>query len=205
MYPTGDLYSKTVAWMKILLPLAALALLSTLFLISSSVDPTKGQADTEINLEQRANEQGASNPSFSGVTSGGDEVSFHASLARPDPNDPNRLIAEDVSARLKLAQGTVVDVTARNADLDQRKQTSSLDGSVMVVTTNGYRVTTDRLEARFDRLHAESPGSVAGEGPPGEITAGRMLLTSDTESGNAELVFTDGVKLIYRPGNPRND
>ena len=61
---------------------------------------------------------------------------------------------------------------------------------------------TDRLNARYDTLYASSPGPVRGWGPPGQITAGKMLLTADTESGDAEVIFTDQVKLIYTPAKP---
>lgn len=198
-----DLYSQVVAWMKIILPLAALGLLSTLFLISRTVDPTQ-QPTVQVDLEQRAHEQGASKPSFAGVTSGGDEVTFKAARARPDLKDPDRLIADDVSAELRLLEGTVIEITAQHADMHQKKFTAALSGSVLLTTTNGYTIETDRLTARFDQLYAESPGPVTGTGPPGNITAGRMVLTGDEGTGDAEMLFTKGVKLIYIPNNPED-
>lgn len=198
-----DLYSQVVAWMKIILPLAALGLLSTLFLISRTVDPTQ-QPTVQVDLEQRAHEQGASKPSFAGVTSGGDEVTFKAARARPDLKDPDRLIADDVSAELRLLEGTVIEITAQHADMHQKKFTAALSGSVLLTTTNGYTIETDRLTARFDELYAESPGPVTGTGPPGNITAGRMVLTGDEGTGDAEMLFTKGVKLIYIPNNPED-
>ena len=190
--------------MKILLPLAALGLLSTLFLISRTVDPTQ-QPTTEIDLEQRAHEQGATKPSIAGVTSGGDQVTFNATRARPDLDDPEHLIADDVVAQMRLFRGAVIDITSDRADMHQRKLTASLEGNVNVITSNGYDINTQRLNTRFDRLHAETPGPVEGSGPPGEISAGRMLLTSDEETGVAELLFTDGVKLIYKPKENQDD
>ena len=199
---TGDFYSQLVAWMKIILPLAALGLLSTLFLISRTIDPTQQQPRVEVDLEQRAHEQGATNPAFAGVTSGGDEVSFLANRARPDPSDAERLIADDVTSQLRLLGGTVIDITADYADMHQRRYTASMEGQVNVVTTNGYTLTTDRLNTRFDILYAATPGPVQGSGPPGEITAGRMVLSTNEDTGDAEMVFTDGVNLIYQPNNP---
>ena len=49
-----NLHSRVVAWMKIILPRAALGLLSTLFLISRTVDPTQQPPISQIDLEQRA-------------------------------------------------------------------------------------------------------------------------------------------------------
>ena len=199
-----DLYSQVIAWMKIILPLAALGLLSTLFLISRTVDPTQQPPISQIDLEQRAHEQGATNPSFAGVTSGGDEVMLEALRARPDLSDPEHLIADEVKAEIRLQDGTIVDITSDHADMHQSDFTASLDGNVTVETTTGYLIRTDRLNTRFDVLHAETPGAVEASGPPGDITAGKMLLTSNEESGDAELVFTDGVKLVYTPQKPED-
>ena len=81
--------------------------------------------------------------------------------------------------------------------------TASLEGRVKITTSTGYVVATDRLDTRLDEIHAESPGPVSAEGSIGAITAGRMLLQNNSESNAPELIFTDGVKLIYHPGNAK--
>lgn len=199
-----NFYSWLVASMKIILPLVALGLLSTLFLISRTVDPTRSAPVARIDLEQRAHDLGATNPSFAGVTDRGDEVTFRAGRAKPDPNDPERLLADTVSAEMRLASGTVVGITADRADMHQREYTAILDGSVSVQSSMGYRLHTETLRARTDRLHARTDGPVTGTGPPGTLTAGRMLLTFDDEAGAAQLIFTDGVKLVYSPKTSRD-
>lgn len=194
-----NFHSRIVAWMKIILPLAALGLLSTLFLISRNFDPTKTIPIAQIDLEQRAHDQGATNAAFAGVTSGGDEVTFAAETARPAREDARLIKADNVTAEFRLVSGTVIDVTADRADMHQGNYTAALDGDVIISTTTGYRIRTERLDARLDDLYAESPGPVRGDGPPGDLEAGRMVLTSDAETGNTHLVFTDGVKLVYTP------
>lgn len=194
-----NLYSRVVAWMKIILPLAALGILSTLFLISRTIDPTDSIPVAQIDLEQRAQELGATNPSFAGVTDKGDQVTFQSIRARPDPEDPEHMLATDVTAQLNLTSGTVIDITSDNADMHQRKLTATLEGNVHIETTTGYVVTTDTLWTRLDELYAETPGQVDGNGPPGDLTAGKMLLSTNPENGQAELLFTQGVKVIYTP------
>ncbi|MEQ8256209.1 MAG: LPS export ABC transporter periplasmic protein LptC, partial [Roseovarius confluentis] len=153
----------------------------------------------EIDLEQRAQEQGATNAAFAGVTRGGDEVKIAADTARPAPDDPRLINAEDVTAEMHLVSGSVVTVTSDRGDVHQSDLNASLIGNVNVDTSTGYKMTTERLDARLDVLYAETPGQVSGKGPPGDLTAGRMVLTGDEETGEAHLVFTDGVKLIYTP------
>ena len=194
-----NLYSRVIAWMKIILPLAALGILSTLFLISRTIDPTESIPVAQIDLEQRAQELGATNPSFAGMSNGGDQITFQAVRARPDPQDPEHLMATDVTAQLGLTSGTVIDITSDNADMHQSNYTATLDGNVHVTTTSGYEINTQTLWTRLDELYAETPGRVDGNGPPGDLTAGKMLLRTNPDTGQAELIFTQGVKLVYTP------
>lgn len=193
-------YSRVVAWIKIILPLSALGLLSTLFLFSRTVDPTQSVPVSQIDLEQRAQDLGATNPRFAGVTREGDEIHFAAEFARPDRDVPKHLIAERVTAQMRLSAGTVIDITSAQADMQQGQMTASLMGEVRITTSTGYVITTERLNARLDEVHAETPGQIAATGPLGALTAGQMLLHNNAESGMPELLFTQGVKLIYQPG-----
>ena len=194
-----NFHSRFVAWMKIILPLAALGLLSTLFLISRNFDPTKAIPIAEIDLEQRAHDQGATNAAFAGVTRGGDEVLLTAEAARPDVDDPRLIHAEEISAKITLMSGAVIDVTSDRADMHQSRYSATLSGNVVVETSTGYRMTSDQLDTQFDELYAETPGRVEGYGPPGDLTAGRMVLRGNEATETAHLLFTDGVKLIYQP------
>lgn len=194
-----NFHSRLVAWMKIILPIAALGLLSTLFLISKGFDPSKTIPLAEIDLEQRAQDQGATNATFAGMTSGGDEVMITAEAARPSRDDPRLIRADTVAARVRLLSGTVIDITSRQADLHQSRYTVTLFGDVVMRMSTGYVVRTDRLIARIDDLHAESPGRVSAEGPRGTLTAGRMVLTGNNDINQVHLLFTGGVKLLYQP------
>jgi lipopolysaccharide export system protein LptC len=199
-----NFHSRLVAWMKIILPLVALGLLSTLFLISRNVDPTKSIPIANIDLEQRADELGATNPSFAGVTNRGDQITVRAKQAKPDARDPEHLLAQTVVAQMRLTSGTVIDITSDRAGMNQGEFTANLEGKVHVVTTNGYDLTTERLNARLDRLYADTPGPVQGAAPVGTLEAGRMVLDTDAATGAAHLLFTDGVKLLYTPQQPKD-
>lgn len=194
-----NFHSRFVAWAKIILPLVALGLLSTLFLLSRTVDVSGTIPFSTIDLEQRAQDQGATNPSFAGVATGGEEVSFTAQSVRPDPGNPERMLASQVRAQMVLVSGTVVDIEAARGESDQLALTAQLSGDVRVRITTGYDIRTQRLDAQFDTVYAESPGPVTATGPPGDLSAGRMVLSTDAEKETAVLLFTDGVKLIYSP------
>ncbi|WP_246156753.1 LPS export ABC transporter periplasmic protein LptC [Aquicoccus porphyridii] len=199
MFGRGDFYSRLVAWLKILLPLAALGILSTLFLLSRNIDPATTIPFTTIDLRERARDERVTAPEFAGATEQGDLILFRSSSARPDPENPSRGLADTLSARITFASGATITFTAEEGIVDQRRDRAELSGDVVVTSSTGYEITTEHLISGMRTIHAETPGAVAGTGPPGDFTAGRMLLTTDENGENARLLFTDGVKLLYDP------
>lgn len=194
-------YPRVIAWLRILLPLTALGLLSTLFLLSRSIDPTQSIPFSQGEIEQRIRDQRVTAPNFAGATPGGDLISVTASTATPDPETPRRLMADDLSARIDLQSGALIEFNADTGIVDMGAQRVELIGGAVIVTSTGYRITTDALSAGLQSLDAETTGPVQGSGPPGTFSAGRMQLASDKATGQAQLLFTNGVKLLYDPAN----
>ncbi len=199
MARADNTYSRVVAGMKVLLPLLALGLLSTLFLISRTVDPSKSVPVAQVDVEKRAQDMGASNPSFAGVTDTGDEIRFNADIARPGRDVDGPITADVVTAQIRLAADTIVDITARTAEFNHRAMQAQLRGNVRIKTSTGYVIDTQRLDTDLDALNATAPGGVTATGPLGDLRAGQMVLRNANGNGAAELLFTEGVKLIYQP------
>jgi lipopolysaccharide export system protein LptC len=203
-----DTYSRVIAWLKIVLPLLALGLLATLFLFSRSIDPTSTIPFTTIDLSERAREEQVTNPEFAGATTKGDLIALRAEKARPDPDDPTRALATGLVARIDLTSGNSIRFRADHGSVDQRDDRAVLDGDVVITTSTGYRMTTEKLISGMARVHAETLGPVKGSGPPGTLSAGRMLLVDRAAEGAPEsdvhLLFTDGVKLIYDPSRTKD-
>ncbi len=193
-----DLYSQVVSWLKLLLPLAALALLSTLFMLSSKVeygDVPVAQRD----LANRASNQQITAPYYTGATDDGALVSMTATSAKPDPSAPGRVSADGLWTRIDLADGTVLTFRADSALIDEPEDSAQLEGNVKIVSSNGYVVETSGLRAAMRAVRAESTGPVTADGPAGTLDAGKLQITSDAASGDVHLVFTNGVKLVYDP------
>ena len=123
-----------VAWLKVLLPLAALALLSTLFLFSRNIDPTTTIPFTTIDLRERARDERVNAPEFAGASEEGHLISFHAASVRPDPADKGRGIAENIEARIELTSGTVIGFSATRGSLDEASDRAELTGDVVVTS-----------------------------------------------------------------------
>lgn len=193
-----DRYSRMVAWLKVLLPLMALVLLSTLFLLSRTVDPTASIPFAEAEIQERVRDQQITGPFFSGSTPSGDQISFSAGKMSTDPNNGST-IANDLSAQIDLASGSRIVFFADVGSIDIGSDTSVLSGNVLITTSNGYRVNSDRLVSAMTSLDIESPETVTAVGPIGNLTAGSMKITTVENTKNSHLIFKNGVNLIYDP------
>lgn len=201
MAESGLTYSRFVAFLKVILPLSALALLSTLFLISRNIGGTSTDAIpfAQIDLEERARRQQVTAPFFSGKTSSGHLVSFTAEQALPDAEDPRKSHAEQMDARVDLMDGSHLTITSDHAEVDNRHHTTVLQGNVVITSSNGFTMRTSELSASMRDLEAESTGEVTGDGPAGDFTAGKMQIFPSEKPDEATLFFSQGVKLIYTP------
>lgn len=190
-------YSRFVALTKIMLPLAALALLSTLFLFARGSDPTGNLPFSKVEVDQIVREQRLSAPKFSGVTKDGTSVQISADIARPDTTNPQRMTGEGLSALLQLPDSATVEITAPHGTIDAGAGLVTLSGEVLLATSTGYRVTADALTASLEATSVISPKPVVAEGPIGTLNAGSMDLTLNEAAYH--LVFKDRVKLVYDP------
>ncbi len=193
-----DRYSRVVGWLKIILPLIALGILSTLFLLSRSTDPDAALPYSEVDVRELAREARIGQPAYSGVTEDGTLVTVAARSARPDPDDEERMLADELTARLETGTGLQTEVVAGSGTVDTRTDTLRLTGAVGISTSTGYRVDTEELDVGLELTWLESTADVRAEGPFGRIAAGGMRL-DEGESGDYVLVFNRGVRLVYRP------
>lgn len=196
-----DRYSRMVALLKVVLPLAALGILSTLFLLSRSVDPTATIPFAEQDMVDRMRDQQVTAPFFSGATPKGDQITVTASLARPGgPGQPAE--AEDLKARIITAEGTTITMQSRLGRFDLPADQAIFVGDVHIAASIGAELTTKKLVAALSGLRAESPGEVKGTAVLGRLTAGSMLITAKNEGDPVHMLFKNGVKLVYDPKQP---
>ena len=195
------LRSRIINWLKILLPLTALGLLSTLFLVSRTIDPTRSIPLSRADLENRTGSQQITEPNFSGVTEDGHRVAFVATNARIDPEQTERVLANSIVARIDLLEGGQIDITSRTGNVNDTDGLAILEGDVVLTSSTGYRIETQQLTTQMREIAAETAGAITGDGPPGTLDAGKMVMTTDAQTGDVHLLFTNGVKLIYDPKN----
>lgn len=197
-----DSYSRMVAFFKVLLPLAALAILATLFLLSRGVEFNAAIPFAESEIAGRLRDQQVTGPFFSGTTSNGDEIMVNATLARPGGTD-RPAEATDVSAQLKTAAGGGMTLESDLVQVLAREDLARFSGDVRIVTSTGIDVRTDQLDTALTGLSGKAPGTLSGTSPFGDLTSGSMEFSAKNEGGPLHVLFKSGVKLVYRPAeNP---
>lgn len=192
--------SRIVAWLKILLPLAALALLSTLFLVARTVDPAQQLPFADVDVEEIAREERIGSPEYSGVTAEGAAIALSATSASPAPNDPNRVTGMGVRAEIDLPDGEKFAISAGNMQVDYSKGTVALRDDIRINSGSGYEIRTGALDVALNSTRVESDSKTTLTGAIGNLSANsfRLSATDDTNTSYV-LVFKGDVKLVYNP------
>ena len=194
---TDNLYSTFVGWAKVLLPLAALALLSTIFLLARGTNAVQSIPYAE--LAAIAREQGMTNPNLSGVTGDGSAVSITAAALRPNADSAD---AFDIIAPvliLNAMDGSRVEISAGEGAIDGRQRRMTLTGLVRLGTSSGYMMETSGIEADLASGLLTSLGPLEVQAPFGTLTAGKVVVMTSADGLGQQMVFNDGVHLLYDP------
>lgn len=196
-----DRHTRLVGWLKVALPLAALAILSTLFLVARRIDPEAALPYAEVDVEDLAREPRMTAPTYAGTTEDGAALTLSATEARPEAEGAP---AKAAGLRLELAtpDGGRTELLAASAVMDDASRQVLLSGGVTLTTATGYRLETAEVAAKLDRTGLESRAPVVATGPAGEIRADGMVLGQDNRTpGSYVLVFKGSVRLVYQPGS----
>lgn len=191
-----DRYSRLVGWLKVLLPLVALVLLSTLFLFARRTGPEGDIPYAEI--EDIARDPRISAPAFAGVLPDGSAVTVAADTIRPDPEAPDVLTIDGLTAGITATDGARIDITAASGRFDGRARMITLDGLARITTSDGYAMETTGLTADLRAGTVETAGALAVRTPFGALDAGRLRIASDA-AGHQVMDFNGGVRLLYLP------
>jgi lipopolysaccharide export system protein LptC len=196
-----NLHSKLVFWLKILLPLSALAILSTLFMVSHTIRPEDAIPYAQVDIADLVNEPRLTAPDFAGMTEDGAALSLKAGEARLGTigsTNPGLII--DLVGLLETPDGAHTDLAAKEARLDLVSRKLLLEGGVIVNNSAGYHIESQQITVALDMTSLDSAGPITATGPVGTIQAGSMHLgLAGNGRNNYVLVFKSGVKMIYLP------
>jgi len=195
-------YSRAIGVLKVVLPLTALILLSLVFLLARTIDPTQAIPMTDIDVEERARDPRLSGARFAGMTDDGAALTISTQTARSDPRAALRLEVTGLDLHLADTDGEMLSASSDIGILDRNTGRFEMSGSLAISVRSGYDLTTERLTGLLDSTLIQAPGPISGQSPVGEITAGNMVMRADsTQEAGYVLVFGGGVRLIYHPEN----
>lgn len=196
----ADRYSRLVLWLKVALPLAALAILSTLFFVAETLDPEAAIPYADVDVEQILRDQGITQPTFGGLTADGVAISVSADAVRPEAGKRDRLTGSSLAATLEFPSGSRIDIDSPEGTVDGETEKATLQGGAVLKSSTGYVVETDRIMTSMAEASVLAPQTVTATGPAGKLTAGQMELTrTQTPDQSYLLVFRGGVRLVYTP------
>lgn len=191
------MYSRLIAWLKILLPLGALVLLSTIFLYSRGPDPIATLPILTGGADPTRTEQIGS-PFYAGTTENGQGLTLAARQARFSNPENTGMVADDLRAIIDVSDGNRIVIDATLGQTEDGDRLLLRDG-VTLESSSGYTVRTNGLDAAIDRVEIESTSEVDADGPGLTLSAGKLRVEEVGGTSDIQLLFTDGVKLIYMP------
>mgnify|MGYP000002529789 FL=1 len=194
---SDNFHTQLVGWSKIILPLCALALLSTLFLFARSNPDATNIPFADINT--LAQEQKINAPRFSGVADDGSIIAITAGSAQLDPNNAQNLKISSLSLDVNAADGSEIRIEAVGGELDNDAKVAYLSGLARLETSTGYTMETNGLTANLQSGVISSEGALEIRAPFGALTAGRVTIKTTGDGKGQQMLFTDGVVLIYTP------
>jgi lipopolysaccharide export system protein LptC len=188
-------YSRLVGTLKVVLPIIALGILSTLFLLSEPPDPERALPFADVDVVQLAREQRLTEPQYAGVLGNGREITLVADAAVPDFERTNVIVTDNVTGQIALADQQTLHFDARAGTIDVARRVADLSGDVIAEVTQGYRLFSDAVELQLGEFGMISPGDVVIVGDGLTLTAGAMDLQGP--DGEAVVSFTGGVRVLY--------
>jgi lipopolysaccharide export system protein LptC len=195
-------YSWLIGVLKIALPLLALAILSTLFLVARGVDPAQDLPYANVEVDELVREERIGRPSFSAVTSEGASIALSAEQAAPDPDKDGQVNGREVRATIDLPSGEAIWIEAEALELDQDADHARLLRDVRVSTDSGYELESGSLEIALDDARLMSDVRTTVRAAIGAVSADRFELSRpDPDTGNYLLVFNGNVQMVYDPGS----
>ena len=185
--------TRVVRWLRVLLPLAALAMLSTLFLFSRSGDSVSQIPYADVDAEAMARDPRLVAPEYSGVTADGAQLTLRAAEVSPAGGGT----ARDLRLDWQRPDGLQADLAAPRAALADG--VIRLEGGVRMTTSSGWTVDMQSLQAATDRSRLAAEDGVEAAAPFGTLTARRMELAPAGDQDASILNFSGDVRLIYQP------
>lgn len=192
----SNLHSRIVGILKLVLPLLALILLSTLFLFSHKIDPEDAIPYADIDVTDRVRDPKMTDAGYASVTQDGAALTINATEAKPTADGGQMSL---ITGKLDTPDGQEIEIVAGTAKMITADKQIELSEGVEFRSSSGFFLTSEGLGIATDRTLIESRGKVLAQGPIGQLSADHMKLSRGSQDGPYLLVFNGKVRLLYQP------
>jgi lipopolysaccharide export system protein LptC len=194
-------HSRLVTVLKVGLPLVALGLLSALFFFTLGDDRESELVFSASDLEVLSEGLQVTRPTLSGRTRDDEPFRFVAEAALPDGAPPTNVAIRGLDGDFTFKGGQRVEVSAGSADLDLESDAMELRQEVTVASSDGYRISAERMRLELRPGTIDAEGTVHAVGPMGEIWSETLqIVPSQSDPDRRVISFGSGVRLLYLPG-----
>ena len=192
----GRRYSRLVAVLRVMLPVAATAVLAGLMLwptIEEMIRPPPSPVLVDSGPEEEAAVGAMARPSFFGLDAQNQPYTVTGDVARA--SDPDGVLELDnAQAGITLNDGTWLALRARTARYDEAAGLIELEGDVNVFRDDGYSVHTEHALVDIGTREAWGDAPVLGHGPDAEVAAQGFRVMNSGQT----IVFTGQSRLRLR-------
>ena len=195
--PRRDMWhSRLVSVLKVLLPLIALVLLSTLFLVSRKINPEDAIPYATVDVEDRLRDPKMTDAGFAGMTADGSSLTIAAVEAKPTAEGGALKLVQGL---LQTPDGAKTELASAAVALDSAQKMIELSDGAELRAASGYVVQAQGFGVSTADTRVESRGAISAIGPGGQLSADHMLLSQQGADGPYLLVFNGKVRLLYQP------
>lgn len=185
-------YSSFVRWMRLVLPLTALAIVAVLFTWSSMqeelVIPPQDPARTPSSIGKNE----LVSPRFESKDDRNQPYTITALRAVQGEKNDDLIILEKPVADMTLNSGNWIALEADQGAYRQDKNRLLLQGNVKIFHDRGYQLETAKLHIDMNKDFAWSEEAVYVQGPTGTLKANGLK----ADNGRQILIFTGPAKLV---------
>lgn len=183
-------YSRLIRWMRLVLPLIALAITAVVFTWDNNQTRIAPMKDETERPTIGKNE--LLNPRFESVDGENRPYRLTAKRAAQDEQDETRVLLEKPVADMMLEHGHWLAIEATEGTFQQEQRKLWLRGQVRLFHDGGYQLETPELQIDIEKNLATSEKDVHGQGPEGTLEAHGLR----GSSSDGTLIFTGPAKLV---------
>jgi len=188
----GSAYTRFVKLAKVLLPVAALAIVGVV-IVRLTQNPLQGVADVPQAEKTTPGRIDLVKAQYEGVDDQGHAYTLIADHASRSVADPDSVDLGKLKADITLADKSWLAVNAAGGTYATKAEHLVLTGEIEIFHDSGYSMKLTDLDVDMKTRHATAKNPVHAQGPIGELTAANMEVT---DSGDL-ILFGGPAKLTF--------